>query len=114
MDLRPARVNQILATDITTPQMIDILDSLEFGVKTGKKITLGTLRRSREDRNRNMPIMFLLCKWDEQRRELLPGNDLLLEPGMQLLVAATEESKSDFEYIVNNYYELQYVLTGKG
>ncbi len=40
VDLRPARVNQILATDITTPQMIDILDSLEFGVKTGKKITV--------------------------------------------------------------------------
>jgi Trk K+ transport system NAD-binding subunit len=83
-------------------------------LKSGKEITLGTLRRSRENRNETMPIMFLLCKWDEKRRELLPGDDLPLEPGVQLLVAATEESKNDFEYIVNNYYELQYVLTEKG
>ncbi len=83
-------------------------------LKAGREITLGALRRSRADRTQTMPLMFLLCKWDETRRELLPDDELRLEPGMQLLVAATEESKSDFEYIVNNYYELEYVLTGKG
>ncbi len=36
--LRPARVDQILATELSTPQMIDILSSLEFGVKTGKEL----------------------------------------------------------------------------
>ncbi len=40
IELRPPRVNQILATDITAPQMIDILHSLEFGVKSGKVITV--------------------------------------------------------------------------
>ena len=83
-------------------------------LNAGREITLGTLRRSREDRSRTMPLMILLCKWDEQRRELLPSDDLILEPGVQLLIAATEESKTDFEYIVNNYYELEYVLTGEG
>jgi voltage-gated potassium channel Kch len=83
-------------------------------LNAGKKITLGTLRRSRADRTQPLPLLFLLCKWDEQRRILLPDDDLLLEPGVQLLIAATEESKSDFEYIVNNYYELNYVLTGEG
>jgi phenylalanyl-tRNA synthetase beta chain len=40
IELRPPRVNQILATDITAPQMIDILHSLEFGVKLGKVISV--------------------------------------------------------------------------
>ena len=83
-------------------------------LRKGRKVTLGALRRSRANREERLPLMFLLCKWDEQRRELLPGDDLLLEPGVQLLIAATEESKTDFEYIVNNYYELDYVLDGKG
>ncbi|MFH1892237.1 MAG: phenylalanine--tRNA ligase subunit beta [Candidatus Zixiibacteriota bacterium] len=38
--LRPARVNNLLATDLSSPQMIDILSALEFGVKTGKKLTV--------------------------------------------------------------------------
>ncbi len=40
IELRPSRTNQILATDITAPQMIDILHALEFGVKSGKTITV--------------------------------------------------------------------------
>jgi len=46
IELRPARVNQILATDITTPRMIDILTSLGFGVKSGKtiQVTVPTFR----------------------------------------------------------------------
>ncbi len=38
LELRPPRVNQILATDLSTPEMIDILDSLEFGVTPGKNL----------------------------------------------------------------------------
>ncbi len=38
INLRPTRVNQILATDLATPQMIDILSALEFGVRTGKQL----------------------------------------------------------------------------
>jgi len=88
--------------------------ALTLELKKGRRITLGDLRRSRADQNQKMPIMFLLYKWHEERRELLPDDSLVLEPGVQLLVAATEESKTDFEYIVNNYYELEYVLTGNG
>jgi len=79
-------------------------------LKKGRQIPLGVLRRSRANREENLPLLILLCKWDEKRLELMPGDDLPLEAGMRLLVAATEESKSDFEYIVNNYYELAYVL----
>lgn len=40
IELRPARVNQILATDLTSPQMIDILNSLEFKVTPGKALNV--------------------------------------------------------------------------
>ncbi len=83
-------------------------------LKKGRRITLGDLRRSREDRNKTYPILCLLAKWDEKRYEMIPDDSLPLEEGMRLLMASDEESRSDFEYIVNNYYELEYVLTGKG
>ncbi len=38
LELRPARVNQILATDMSAPAMIDILNALEFRVSPGKNI----------------------------------------------------------------------------
>ncbi len=79
-------------------------------LKKGRQIPLGALRRSRANREESLPLLILLCKWDERHLELMPGDDLPLEAGMRLLIAATEESKSDFEYIVNNYYELAYVL----
>jgi len=87
--------------------------ALYHRLKEGEKITLGTLRRCRRDRNRTLPLLFLLYKWGENRYEVLPGDDTPLETGIRLLVAATEEGREDFEYIVNNYYELRYVLTGE-
>ncbi|WP_457605246.1 potassium channel family protein [Nitratifractor sp.] len=88
--------------------------ALYHALQEGKEISLGILRRSREDWTRTNPILILLYKWEEGRTQMMPSDDLLLKPGVRLLVTATEESKTDFEYIVNNYYELQYVLTGKG
>jgi len=44
--LRPTRVDRILATELSSPQMIDILSSLGFGVKTGREldVTVPTFR----------------------------------------------------------------------
>ena len=84
--------------------------ALSKELNKGRRIPLGTLRRSRAKREERLPLLILLCKWDDRRMELMPQDDLPLEAGMQLLIAATEESKSDFEYIVNNYYELEYVI----
>jgi phenylalanyl-tRNA synthetase beta chain len=46
LQLRPARVNQILATDLSSPEMIDILNSLELKVAPGKTlmVTVPTFR----------------------------------------------------------------------
>jgi phenylalanyl-tRNA synthetase beta chain len=40
LELRPGRVNQILATEMSSPSMIDILKSLEFKVSLGKNLTV--------------------------------------------------------------------------
>ncbi|WP_456456115.1 potassium channel family protein [Nitratifractor sp.] len=83
--------------------------ALSRELAAGQRIPLGALCRSRADRTRKLPLIVLLCQKGEKEIELLPEDKLLLENGMQLLIAATEESKSDFEYIINNYYELKYV-----
>ena len=82
-------------------------------LENGKKIRLGDLKRSREDWTKPLPIIFLLLKDKDGNITLLPDDDIIIEPNMRLLIASKEESRIDFEYIVNNYYELHYVTTGK-
>ncbi len=82
-------------------------------LQNGVNITLGQLRRSREDYTKPLPIIFLLLKNSKEDITLLPDDKTIVKPGMRLLIASKEESKTDFEYIVNNYYELYYVTTGK-
>ena len=84
--------------------------ALNRELAAGRRIRLGALCHSRADRSQKLPLIVLLCQKGEKKIELLPKDELLLENGMQLLIACTEESKSDFEYIVNNYYELEYVI----
>ncbi|WP_456432702.1 potassium channel family protein [Nitratifractor sp.] len=88
--------------------------ALSREVRKGRTVTLGEIRRSRADRTQPEKIYFLLTKSAEGEVTLVPDDDTPVTEGMQLLVAATEESRTDFEYVVNNYYELEYVLTGEG
>ncbi len=85
-------------------------------LQRGIEITLGILRRSRQDYRKSGKILFLLYMHEEDGKrqiELMPSDDIRIKPGASLLVACDEESKSDFEYILNNYYELYYVRTGE-
>ncbi len=92
---------------------IDEAYALTKELERGIRVTLGQLRRSREDYTKPLAIIFLLLKRGEGDIALLPEDEEVLKPGMRLLIAAKEESKVDFEYIVNNYYELHYVTTGR-
>jgi phenylalanyl-tRNA synthetase beta chain len=56
LELRPARVNQILATDLSSPQMIDILNRLEFKVTPGKSLTV-TVPTFRPDVTREIDLV---------------------------------------------------------
>ena len=83
--------------------------ALNLAFKEGEKITLSNLRRSRENRNEFLQIVFLLLKRGEEIY-LMPDPQMPLEDGDELLIVADEETYEDFEYIVNNIYELDYIL----
>jgi Trk K+ transport system NAD-binding subunit len=81
-------------------------------LEAGKRVTLSTLKRSRADCTQKLQLIFLLAiRGDETI--LLPDEEMEVERGMRLLITATDDAKRDFEYVVNNYYELYYVMTGK-
>ncbi len=85
-------------------------------LQKGTKITLEILKRSRADWRKKNKILFLLYEYhdDESRTTILmPDDSVEVKVGCSLLIACDEEAKEDFEYIINNYYELYYVLTGR-
>jgi len=94
---------------ITKDNAYALCDRLE----SNEKITLGMIKRSREDWKKEISLIFLFCKFGKNDYIILPDDDVEVKEGARLLIASTEESKIDFEYIINNYYELRYVLTGK-
>jgi Trk K+ transport system NAD-binding subunit len=87
--------------------------ALSHKLEAGEKITLGTIKKSREDWTKDLNLIFLFCKFGKDDYIILPDDEVEVKIGARLLIASTEESKIDFEYIINNYYELEYVLTGK-
>ena len=83
--------------------------ALSVELNAGKEITLANLRRSREDRKNLLNIVYLLLKRGEEVY-LMPESNMKLQIGDELLIVSDEENYEDFEYIVNNFYELEYVL----
>ncbi len=81
-------------------------------LEKGKDIRLYHLKSSREDYTKSTKIVFLLLK-RKNKIYLMPDENLKIEPEDELLIASDNESIEDLEYIVNNYYELNYILTGK-
>ncbi|NPA03840.1 MAG: portal protein [Epsilonproteobacteria bacterium] len=86
--------------------------ALANALKEGIEINLEVLRRSRANYKQHNKILFLLYH-DEEETILLPPDSLKVKYGASLLVACDEEAKEDFEYVINNYYELHYVLYGE-
>jgi len=83
--------------------------ALALALENSETITLGQLRRSRADRNELLNIVYLLRKRGDEV-QLMPESDDEVQMNDQYLIVASHEAKSDFEYIVNNIYELDYVL----
>jgi len=54
--LRPTRVNEILDTDLSAPEMIDILSALEFSVQPGKELSV-TVPTFRPDVTREIDLV---------------------------------------------------------
>ena len=83
--------------------------ALSLELKQETPISLSALRRSRADRTQLLHVVFLLLKREEQIY-LMPQSNFKVMLGDQLLIVASEEDREDFEYIINNIYELNYVL----
>ncbi len=86
--------------------------ALYHELEKGTKVPLKVLKRSRADYTQNSAVIFLLIKRGEEII-LLPGDDFLIEQGDQMLIVCNDESEEDLAYILNNYYEFNYVLHGK-
>jgi len=82
-------------------------------LENGLEVKLKDIKHSRTNWKENLPLIVLLIKDSEKNISLLPDDNIKIKVGMRLLIASTEEAKEDFEYIVNNYYELYYSMTGK-
>ena len=82
-------------------------------LKEGQTITLGMLRRKRENYREESAIIFLMLMREEETPVLLPSDETPLHIGDRLLVVSLPESRVDLEYILENYYELYYVMHGK-
>jgi Trk K+ transport system NAD-binding subunit len=83
--------------------------ALSLELKKGETVTLANLRRSRENKDDMLQIVFLLLKRGNDLY-LMPDSQMKLELGDELLSVADEDVYEDFEYIINNIYELNYVL----
>lgn len=83
--------------------------ALTAELSRGEKINLASLRRSRANREEFLQIVFLLLKRGDEVY-LMPDSHMNLEIGDELLMVTDEEGYEDFEYIVNNIYELNYIL----
>ena len=83
--------------------------ALSLELKNGGDITLANLRRSRENKNEMLQIVFLLLKRGDEVH-LMPNSQMHLQMGDKLLIVADDEAYEDFDYIINNIYELNYVL----
>jgi len=86
--------------------------ALSNRILKGEKISLADIRRSRANNNDLLHIVYLLLKRGDEVY-LVPNSSITLELNDELLIVADEENYEDFEYIINNYYELEYVLEYK-
>ncbi|WP_297524726.1 potassium channel protein [Sulfurovum sp.] len=81
-------------------------------LQKGTQITIGMLKRRRDDRNKENSLIFLMILRDN-KLILLPDNEYEIKLGDKMLIICDKESQEDLEYILENYYELQYVMSGK-
>jgi len=73
------------------------------------KIRLGDIRKSRANRKELLKVVYLLLRRNDEYI-LMPSPDIEIKTGDKLLIAGNYEVIDDFEYIINNIYELEYVL----
>ncbi len=78
-------------------------------LQKGTKITIEMLKRRRDDRSKENRLIILMILRDD-KPIFLPDNEYEIKLGDKMLIVCNKESKEDLEYILENYYELHYVM----
>jgi len=81
--------------------------------ENNQTVKLKDILRSFEDREKRAKILILLVKNRKEQVTFLPDDEYEVKVSDRFLIAATEDSMQDFEYIVNNINEFNYILTGE-
>jgi len=76
-----------------------------------EEVPYSVLYRSREDYTKNNPLLILYIRRGEEEM-LLPDSSTPIQIGDEVLIAGTKNAFEDVEYILENIYELYYVLKG--
>ncbi|BDY13485.1 potassium channel family protein [Hydrogenimonas cancrithermarum] len=80
--------------------------------ESGEEIPYSILYRSREEWKRENPLLVLYVRRGGEEM-LLPDPSLPIQIGDEVLIAGTKEAFEDVGYIMENLYELYYVMQGK-
>ena len=107
-------IKSINVNPITFELYINKNDSIEiynYLKNPDNKLTLNTLKSSRRDRKQYNNLVVLLLIRDEQEF-LLPALDFEIKINDKILFACDENAKEDLEYIANNGYEFNYIISG--
>ena len=75
-------------------------------------IRLGLLKLSRRDRNQENNLIPLFIKREDEEI-ILPSDLIEIKIGDKILFACDENAKEDLEYVANNAFEFDYIVTGK-
>ena len=90
----------------------DAYEIHQYLKNTKNSISLETLKLSRRDRKQKNNLFTLLILRDEEEI-LLPSDDTQIQIDDKILFACDENAIDDIEYIANNAYEFDYIISGK-
>lgn len=85
---------------------------IRYFKETNEEIPYSILYRSREDYTKDNSLLVLYIRRGEEEI-LLPDPSMPIQIGDEVLIAGTKDTFEDVEYILENIYELHYVLKGK-
>ena len=80
--------------------------------ETGEEVPYSILYRRRDDWRKTNPLLVLYVRRGEEEI-LLPDPSMPMKIGDEVLIAGTKDAFEDVEYIMENIYELHYVLKGE-
>lgn len=82
-------------------------------LKNGNSINLGLLSRDLSDRKQRAKIHILMVKNRKEEITILPDENYCVKVSDRFLIAASKEARENFELLVNNVNEFEYITTGK-